>query len=90
MYIKRTWFIMFAYRPESIDRDVFFSEIFMTISKAINSYGYIILSGDLNIDMHDQKADVKNYLSDLCDTFICFNGACLSISFKKTFSQCLI
>ena len=33
---KRKWFIIFAYRPESIDRTLFFDEINVTLSKAIN------------------------------------------------------
>ena len=65
----RKWFILFAYRPESINRDLFFNEIFATLGKATQKYDYIILAGDLNVDMDIPQADKKGFLSDLCDTF---------------------
>ena len=66
---KRKWFIVFAYRPESINRTLFFDEIKKTLNLAINKYDNIILAGDLNVDMDIPEKDVKGYLSDLCDTF---------------------
>ena len=48
---SKKWFIMFGYRPESINRDIFFEEINITLSKAINKYQNIIFIGDLNIDL---------------------------------------
>ena len=60
---------MFAYRPESIDRKVFFDEINTSLGKATKNYDYIILIGDLNIDMDISKTDRKGLLADLCDVF---------------------
>ena len=49
---ERKWFILFAYRPESIDRKLFFDEINKSLSKAAKNYDNIIVAGDLNIDQH--------------------------------------
>ena len=65
----RKWFILFAYRPESIDRDLFFEEISICLGKATKKYDYIILAGDLNVDMDIPSTDRKGFLTDLCDTF---------------------
>ena len=35
---NRKWFIMYAYRPKSIDRPTFFAEINISLSKAISKY----------------------------------------------------
>lgn len=66
---KRKWFIMYAYRPESINRCLFFEEIKISLGQAINKYDNIILAGDLNVDMDIPSKDVHGYLSDICDTF---------------------
>ena len=47
---NKKWFIMFGYRPESISRDLFFNEINLTLSKAMDKYNNVIFIGDLNID----------------------------------------
>ena len=65
----RKWFILFAYRPESIDRILFFEEISICLGKAVKNYDYVILAGDLNVDMDIPITDTKGLLSDLCDTF---------------------
>ena len=65
----RKWFIVFAYRPESIDRNLFFDEISICLGKAANSYDFLSLAGDLNIDMDIPNTDRKHFLADLCDTF---------------------
>ena len=65
----RKWFILFAYRPESIDRYLFFEEISICLGKATKKYDYIILAGDLNVDMDIISTDRKGLLTDLCDTF---------------------
>ena len=41
---------MFEYRPESINREIFFQEVNLAIYKAINRYENIFFIGDLNID----------------------------------------
>ena len=66
---KRKWFIVYAYRPESINRSLFFEEIKRTLNLAVNLYDNIILAGDLNVDMDIPSKDVHGYLSDICDTF---------------------
>ena len=66
---NKKWFIMFGYRPESINRDIFFEEINITLSKAINKYENILFIGDLNIDLNILNHDKKHFLKDLCDVF---------------------
>ena len=65
---ERKWFIMFAYRPESIDRKLFFDEVNKSLSRAVKDYEYLIIAGDLNIDIAT-RADRNNLLSELCGTF---------------------
>ena len=65
----RKWFIMFGYRPESINRELFVHEVYITLCKAVNNYDFIIFAGDLNVDLDIPNSDTKGFLSDLCDTF---------------------
>ena len=65
----RKWFIVFAYRPESINRDLFFDEVNICLGKAITKYDFVILAGDINVDMDLPKTDIKGFLKDLCDSF---------------------
>ena len=60
---------MFGYRPESINRDIFFQEVNQTLDKAINKYENILFIGDLNIDLNIPNHDKKHLLEDMCDTF---------------------
>ena len=69
IFKNKKWFILFGYRPESIDRRLFFEEINKTLSSAVNNYENIIVAGDLNIDLSQPNNDTNHYLSDLCDTF---------------------
>ena len=66
---KKKWFVMFAYRPESINRALFFEELNQSLSNAVNTYDNIVLAGDLNIDTNSATDDTRGYLSDICDTF---------------------
>ena len=67
---ERKWFLLFAYRPESIDRNLFFDEMNKSLSKAAKDYENLIVAGDLNIDMSAQHGtDRNNLLSELCGTF---------------------
>ena len=66
---ERKWFILFAYRPESINRKLFFDEIHKSLSKAVKDYDNIIVIGDLNIDLTTPSTDTYNLLSELCATF---------------------
>ena len=60
---------MFGYRPESISRDLFFEEINLTLSKAMDKYENVLFIGDLNIDLNIPLSDKNNFLKDLCDVF---------------------
>ena len=66
---SKKWFIMFGYRPESIDRNIFFQEITIAIDKAVNKYENILVIGDLNIDLSVQNNDKDNLLENLCDNY---------------------
>ena len=66
---KNKWFIMFGYRPESIDRNLFFQEVNNKLTQAISKYENIILIGDLNIDLKIPNNDKHNYLHDLCNIY---------------------
>ena len=54
---------------ESINRELFFEEIFTCLGKATKNYDYIVLAGDLNVDMDIPGTDKKGFLNDLCITF---------------------
>ena len=81
---NRKWFIMFAYRPESIDRALFFTEVKDSLTKAFANYEYVLLAGDLNVDMDIPKTDTKGYLSDLIDLFDLTNIVKGKTCFQKT------
>ena len=63
------WFIMFGYRPESINRNIFFQEVNIALSKATNKYDNILFIGDLNIDLNEPSSDKENHLGNLYDIF---------------------
>ena len=68
---ERKWFLLFAYRPESIGRKLFFDELNKSLSNAAMDYENLIVSGDLNIEMSDQNStDRHNFLSELCGIII--------------------
>ena len=56
---NRKWFIMYAYRPKSIDRPTFFAEINISLSKA--KYEYVILAGDVNVDLDVPSSDITGF-----------------------------
>ena len=64
---NKKWFIMFGYRPESIKREIFFEEINITLSKAINKYKNILFIGDLNIDLN-----IPNHDNTFCRIYVIF------------------
>ena len=80
---NRKWFIMFAYRPESIDRKLFFDELNASLNKAFTLYDYIALIGDFNIDK-DGHTDKHGFLSNLCDVFNLENLIKDKTCFKKS------
>ena len=68
--VKKTWDILFAYRPPSTDKEEFFDEISVSLNKILGKYDNIILAGDLNIDELRPCSDSsKNHLSDIKDIF---------------------
>ena len=67
---KKKWCIIFAYRPpHNSNKDSFFKELNKSLNNIARKYENVLLVGDLNIDILDKKKDLKNHLSDLCDTF---------------------
>ena len=79
---NRKWFLMFAYRPESIDRKLFFDELHVSLNKAFSKYDYIAILGDLNIDK-DGLTDRHGFLSNICDIFDFENLIKEKTCFKK-------
>ena len=70
MIQERQWFLLFGYRPESIDRKLFFDELNKSLSKAAKDYEHLIVAGDFNIEMNAQhNTDRHNFLSEICGTF---------------------
>ena len=57
----RKWLIVFAYRPESINRKLFFDELNTCLLRAASKYDLILLAGDLNVDMDIPKKDTKGF-----------------------------
>jgi len=67
---ERKWFLLFGYRPESIDKKLFFDELNKSLSKAAKDYEHLIVAGDFNIEMNAQhNTDRHNYLSELWGSF---------------------
>ena len=65
----RKWFIVYAYRSESINRELFFEEVTICLGKAITKYDFVILAGDLNVDMDIPKTDTKGFFTRLMRYF---------------------
>ena len=64
---KKEWFILFRYRPpQNNNLEIFLEEINLSLSFFVNKYDYIMLIGDLNLNM---KSKNNSYYYDLCDTF---------------------
>jgi len=67
---ENKWFLSFAYRPESIDRKLFFDELNKSLLLATKNYNNLIVAGDLNIEINPEKnTDRHNLLSECCGTF---------------------
>ena len=66
---KKKWCISFAYRPPNTDKQSFFKQLCNTLNLMGNHYEYILVAGDLKINLLDSKSEPKNYFSDLRDTF---------------------
>ena len=71
---KNIWCITFAYKPPyNSNKDSFFTKLNKSLSNIARKYENALLVGDLKIDILDKKRDSKNYLTDLCDTFLLSN-----------------
>ena len=67
---NKKWFILFAYRPPQENNKIcIFNELNEKLCKAVNSYGNIIVIGDLNIDVSGSGKDRNSYLSGFVETF---------------------
>ena len=80
---KKKWWITFVYRPPyNSNKDGFYIELNKSLSNVVRKYENVLLVGDLDIDILDEKKDSKNYLSDLCDTSLLSNliseGTCVN------------
>ena len=71
---KKKLCITFAYRPRyNSNKDSFFKELHKSLCNIASKYENVLLVEDLNIDILDKKKHLKNYSSDLCDTFFLSN-----------------
>ena len=66
---ERKWCILFAYRPPNFSETEFFEGIWVTLNKALNEYGKLLLAEDLNKNTLRPTSDSRNHSSDLDDTF---------------------
>ena len=66
---ERKWCILFAYRPPNFLETEFFEGIWVTLNKALNEYGNLLLAEDLNKNTLRPTSDSRNHSSDLDDTF---------------------
>lgn len=57
---KNKWCVMFGYRPLSTKNSVFFNELNISLRQITNTYGNIIVTGDLNIYTLDITKDSSN------------------------------
>ena len=67
---KKKFFCLSVYRPPtSTNLDIFFEELTNSLSKAVNTYGNLIVMGDFNIDMN--KTDCLSFgkLEECYDNF---------------------
>ena len=71
---KKKWCITFAYKPPyNSNKDGFFKELNKSQCNITGQYENVLVVGDFNIDILDKKKDSKNYLPDLCVTFLLSN-----------------
>ena len=67
---KKKWFCLSVYRPPSSSNlDVFFDELTICLSKAVNKYDNIIVMGDFNIDLKNSDSSGFAKIEELYDTF---------------------
>ena len=56
---ENKWFLSFSYRPESIDRKLFFDEFNKSLLLATNNYNNFIVAGDLNIEINPEAFEAS-------------------------------
>ena len=66
---KHKWIIFSVYRPPKTNFETFFSELNICLDKATRTYENIVLLGDMNIDIEDERAKGRTKLSEFCDIF---------------------
>ena len=67
---KKKWFYLSVYRPPtSTNLDIFFEELTNSLSKAVNTYGNLIVMGDFNIDLNKTDCIGFGKVEEFCDNF---------------------
>ena len=67
---KKRWFCMSVYRPPSSSNiDTFFSELTISLSKAVNKFDNPIIMGDFNLDITKEDCSDFDKLEELRDAF---------------------
>ena len=65
---KSKWLLMRAYKPPSLEADIFSSDFQTTMDKIYMTYQNVILMGDLNLDLLDtSNGKAIQDISDLFD-----------------------
>ena len=78
---KKKWCILFAYRPPGGNKDSFFQEISICISKIMTNYENIFIAGDLNADT--LNSDSNNVFTDFIENFDLINLITQPTCFKS-------
>ena len=61
---------MSVYRPPSFSNiDTFLAELTISLRKAVNKFGNLIVMGDFNIDLTKEYFSGFDKLEELCNTF---------------------
>ena len=55
--------------PSSSNIDIFFAELTISLSKAVNKFDNLIVMGDCNIDITKEDCSELDKLEELRDTF---------------------
>ena len=66
---RKKWITFSFYRPPKSNIANFFSELSKCVDKATRRYENVVLMGDINIDISEEKAIGMTKLSELCDIF---------------------
>ena len=89
---NKKWLLVFAYwPPNNANKQLFFYELTESLSKAVNNYENILLTGDLNINTLTQtnSNNTTNHLTDFCDPFALSNLVNVKTCTKSMFGTSL-